>query len=254
MASSFPSKYDIAFHAISLLVNIVGCGYELKYIHLPMYSTYGGRFKFLTHLSQYLNALYFCFAVAVVLASQLALGRKDDGDDLARPDSDGKLPRIIRALIHFRDCFFVSICFPLAVMVGLLFWGVTLATWDNGGTTSRETRTIVPLFGLYNHYLHTIPLILSLTGIFLVKFRYPERKYGILAVSAFSLLYIAWFVHIGNHTGYWMYPFIEHQKMGEFLLFVIGSALAAILVYIFGEKLSFFFWRRDAVNGEFKLQ
>ena len=34
-------------------------------IHLKIFDTYGGRFKFLTHWSQYLHAAFFAFAVLV---------------------------------------------------------------------------------------------------------------------------------------------------------------------------------------------
>lgn len=236
-------KNDFIFHFVCLLINAVGCSYELMYIRIPFYNTYGGRFKFLTHWSQYLHLLYFCFALPVFLFSLISLG------PLIKKDQNGKqgifdCGRVTAALLRLRDTFFVSICFPGGMMVCFLFWGITIATKDDG-LTSEETRKIVPLFSFYNHYLHTAPLFLNLGGIFFVKFNYPERKYGITIVSGFSVLYIAWLVHVGNHTGFWTYPFIEHQTTMEFVIFLIGSVLATIIVYISGELLSSLIWGKD---------
>ena len=242
MASNMERKYDSAFHTICLLINIAGCSYEIQNINLPIFNSYGGRFKFLTHWSQYLHLSYFCFAFGIMVYSKLALGRSKKTGENDNPASPvPKAP----TLHLFRDAIFVAICFPIGIMVCFLFWGITFVTADKDGATSAETRKIVPLSSPYNHYLHTAPLILNLLGIFLVKFTYPSRKYGVSVVSTFSILYVAWLVHVGKYTGFWSYPFIEHQTMIEFIAFVIGSALAAVAVYIFGEALSSVIWGGD---------
>lgn len=245
MAAKSFRRRALAFHSICLLISIIGCSYEHFYIKLKIFNTYGGRFKFLTHWSEYLHAVFFAFAVLVDIQESF-----DDDDKQAKKTSRTNNPKHEEDCYSFpqylRDIVFVAICFPFGIMVVVLFWGITFI--ETEGLMTDETQKMIPLSSLYNHFLHTLPLFLNLAGLFLLPHKYPRRKVGISVVSILAVAYIAWLVHIGNYTGIWVYPFLQHQTMTEFVAFCTFAMAAAVGVYVFGEKLSSAIWKRDCTK------
>ena len=246
MAAKSFRRRALAVHSICLLISVIGCSYELVYIKLKVFDTYGGRFKFLTHWSQYLHAAFFAFAVLVDIKEIFT----DYDDEQVKKTSKASNPKRQEDGNSFteylRDILFVAICFPFGIMVVVLFWGITFI--ESEGVVSDETRKIVPLSSLYNHFLHTLPLFLNIAALYLYPHKYPRRKIGISVVATVAVAYLAWLVHIGNYTGIWVYPFLQHQTMTEFIVFVTFATVAAIGVYVFGEKLSSIIWKRDCTK------
>ena len=238
MAAKDGGRNAFVFHLFCLLVNLAGCCYDFFYVELSSYVIYGGRLKFLTHWSQYVHTLFFAFATAINFNNRYLI----PASGLA-PDTASSLGKDAEesALVRLRDSVFVAVCFPLGIMVCLLFWGITLV--EPGGIMTSENARMVPLYGIYNQYLHTFPLLLDLAALYLVSHIYPRRRKGVLCVVLIALSYLVWLVHIGNHTGYWCYGFLQHQTRFEFSVFVLATMLATTAVYIIGEKISAFVWR-----------
>ena len=175
MRSVLGQKYYVPFHAFCLFTNFIGCAYELAYIKLPIFESYGGRFKFLTHWNQYFHLCYFAYAVVVEIYMLLFNDEESSGsqNQFLKLKGASINSHILRQL---GDFIFVSICFPFGVMVCVLFWIITLMEPD--GLASKETRKVVPLSSVYNQYLHTFPFILNCLGIWLIQFMYPKRSLG----------------------------------------------------------------------------
>eukprot|EP00794_Sanderia_malayensis_P009321 gene9321-10304_t len=202
--------------------------------------------KALTHWAQYMHTTFYLFATGLNVylfflddyqSSSVQLQNISDGAGKSIKHGNGRL-------VRFRDNIFVSLCFPFGVMVCILYWGVVVLH-PNGILTPENTR-VMPVAGLYNQYLHTFPLLSDIAAVYLILHHYPRRFIGISVVTFASLSYVVWLVYVGNRTGYWSYLFVRDQTPFQFTIFVICCMTAASAVYIFGEQLSSFFWKKPS--------
>ncbi len=244
-ANKSSGNRTLYFHLFCLLTSIIGCIYDIFYLKLNSFQTYGGRFKFLTHCSLYLHAAFYAFATGVNiyvfirgLIDGRAQPRKGFGMEKSRKEAG--------FFVRLRNHLFVVVCFPLGMMVCLLFWGVTVFVPD--GLAEPEERKMVPLAGLFNHHLHTFPLIFDMAALYIIPHHYPRRLVGVSSVVLISLAYLTWLVHVGNHTGVWVYPFLQHQTRFQFTVFVSCSVVAVVLVYAMGEKISSLVWKKETAK------
>ena len=189
-------------------------------MELEAYSTYGGRFKYLTFLNMLIQLIYYN-ASAVVDLHAITRKRKNE------------------IFWFLCDRFFACFAFPIGVMVTMLFWGLYFA--DPHSCRTKEEAELIPVW--FNHYSHTFPGICVFLELVLFKHEYPSRGAGLKAILGFCGLYTAWVLWIASVAGYWVYPFMKNMTVPAITCFLGVAHAFAAGIYIFGEVMSMRRWR-----------
>ncbi|EDO36990.1 predicted protein [Nematostella vectensis] len=186
-------------------------------VHLPTYSLFGGRFRFLTFINMVWQWLFFTI-LAVLEFQALTKKRKHE---------------LVASLCDF---LYAGWTFPLGITVAALFWGLCII--DPHAIQSKEDLEQIPLW--LNHYMHSFPGLSVILETFLFKHEYPTRSNGLKAVFGLTLGYTAWMVVIFCMGGIWVYPFMRKLNILQLVLFFTGAYLLVAVVYFLGEVLSKF--------------
>ncbi|XP_070208465.1 androgen-induced gene 1 protein-like isoform X1 [Littorina saxatilis] len=195
--------------------------------NLFSYDGYGGKFKYLTFWNHVLQTLYFCICVVNAFA----------GSDI--PAS--KHPRNRSGLQWFRDILHATLAFPVGMFVVSTFWA--LYAVDRELVYPRELDALIPPW--LNHVMHTTVLPLLLVEKYLVYHHHPRRHNGIFILSAFALLYLAWILWIAFAADLWVYPVLRVMQNHERAIFIMFLLMFFISIYLLGEALTKFLWRKE---------
>lgn len=218
----------VLFHLIGALHFCYGCYYDFTFVRIPSTSTtvtpFGGKLKYLTFINAMLQTVYFTIALCNDLF----------GNNEQTPSEKPLIRRI-------KDTIFSSLAFPLAMFVGITFWGIY--------AIDRELilpRSLDPYFPLWlNHVMHSNIVVFSLIELISSFRMYPSRKKGLSILVAFMLCYVVWIHFIYFRTGSWVYPILTVLNWPVRVLFYVISLGLACSLYTVGENLNRSFWSKE---------
>ncbi|CAH1180292.1 unnamed protein product [Phaedon cochleariae] len=219
------------FHFIAAVHFWYGCYYDWNYVIIPanvhrMGQSFGfsGKLKFLTYWDAILQGLFFTICLL--------------NDFIGTNENLPKRSPIIRRV---QDKLLASLAFPLAMFVGLTFWGIYFV--------DRELilpKAIAPYFPEWlNHLMHTNIMIFILIEMFTSFRKYPSRRQGLGILAFVMLAYLIWLNVIHSYTGFWVYPVLEVLNLPMRIVFFASLFGFVVLMYVAGEKLNNSIWRNQ---------
>lgn len=218
----------LLFHLFGAIQFCYGCYYDHAYVRVPLASSnvtsFGGKLKYLTHLDAMIQTAYF----TVALLNDLF------GNNEPTPSEKPLIRRI-------KDTMFSALAFPVALFVGITFWGIY--------AVDRELilpKSFDPYFPLWlNHVLHTNIMVFILLEA-LTSFRmYPTRKKGLSILGTFMLFYMFWIHFIYFKTGSWVYPILNVLNWPLRVVFYLFSFGMVCSLYTVGERLNRAIWSKE---------
>ena len=220
---------SLILHLSAFLWCCYGAYHDQYTYYSPNFATYGGRFKYLTHCTAYLCHATYGFAFLVDLI-HLLTGRNTSGDR----NKDRSF------LVSIRDYLVTMWSSNLSVFVVIMFWAV--AYIDLEGIHPAEHQKIVPLFGWFNQYLHTIPGVI--TFILLTNVNYKHRSFlaSVVSAIAFGAFYFSWMKHLADVMGTWPYSFIDGMPNNVFTGFVVVTHVVILVIDLFNRWISRIAW------------
>lgn len=216
------------FHLFGAIQFAYGCYYDYVYVNIPVTSTtvtpYGGKFKYLTYLDAMIQTAYFTLALL--------------NDIIGNNEPSPSEKPLIRKV---KDTVFSALAFPLAIFVGVSFWGIYAV--DRELILPRSMDAYFPLW--LNHVMHTNIVVFILIEL-LTSFRmYPKRKVGLSILSSFMVCYLVWVHVIYFNTGIWVYPILNVLNWPIRVCFYIFCLILACVAYSLGETVNKAVWSTE---------
>ena len=178
---------------------------------------YAGRFKFLTHINEWVQLFVFGFLFITDVI----------------PRSSFK-----ETMIKLGDILVTTVAFPLAWFIVLAFWGIY--AYDRKYIYPEAFDKIVPVW--MNHFWHTTIGVFILFEVLLVYHRFP--KSGLAASLSFTLnaAYIAWMGWIYGQTNFMVYPIIAVLPLPILVLFFASCMFFSFSLFFCGKRVSSLRW------------
>ncbi|KAL3847561.1 hypothetical protein ACJMK2_018464 [Sinanodonta woodiana] len=218
-------------YACSLSYNIafIGLGQRSS---LFQYEGYGGKFKYLTFWNFILQTVYFGICVV-----------NDIWGTNCQP-SHGTKGKLRSNLQILRDNVFAALAYPIGMFVVITFWSIYMV--DRELVFPKRLDDIIPSW--LNHVMHTTVLPILLLEKYLVYHQYPSKKMGLTILLTFSFAYLAWILWIAYYANIWVYPVLKVMEAHQRILFITLLMVFFISIYILGEAVNKFIWRRETVS------
>ena len=178
---------------------------------------YGGRFKFLTHINQWLQLFIFSF---LFLTDMI-------------PRSSFK-----KTMTKLSDIAFTAMAFPLAWFIVLTFWGIY--AYDRQLVYPESFDKVIPSW--LNHFWHTTIGVFVLFEVMLVYHRFPKSGLAACISFIFNTAYIAWVGWIYGQTNFWVYPIMAILPIPVLLLFFAVCMFFSFSLFFFGRHVSTLRW------------
>lgn len=140
-----------------------------------------------------------------------------------------------------KDGILTCLAFPLSMFVGLTFWG--LYAVDRELILPKAIDPFLPSW--LNHAMHTNIMIFILIEMFISFRKYPSRKFSLTVLTGFLLAYLIWIHYIHAKSGLWVYPILNVLNLPLRIVFFAGLLGLCVILYIVGEKLNNFVWRKE---------
>ncbi|XP_021920926.1 androgen-induced gene 1 protein-like isoform X2 [Zootermopsis nevadensis] len=200
-----------------------GIYYDLSFVTFPPAFHRGGffdsisRFKYLTFWNMILQSVYFtiCLLNDIIGSNEISIKEKP----------------LIRKI---KDYMFASVAFPVAMFVGVTFWGLM--------AIDRELvfpKALDPFFPSWlNHVMHTNIVIFTLLEMVSSFRTYPKRSTGLTGLLAFMVIYLIWVHVIFSKSGVWVYPVLDVLNWWQRIIFYLVSLSLQASLYIVGETLN----------------
>ncbi|CAF0891503.1 unnamed protein product [Rotaria sp. Silwood1] len=205
---------------------IWACTFDIEHLMIgELVTAAGGKFKFLTIINLYIQAIYYCLCIInFFLGSNTFVEEKRS------------------SLQKLRDSLFAGIVFPLGLFVCITFW--SLYRLDRKLIYPEELDQLIS--PILNHVLHTLPgVAICLENLF-HKHRYPSRVLGLSCNAAVCVVYVAW-IHYLNYIHWielkrslWVYPILNELSFVYRGLFLLGLSLFNVGLYFIGEMYTLF--------------
>lgn len=146
---------------------------------------------------------------------------------------------------RMKDIVFSTIAFPLAMFVGISFWGIY--------AVDRELilpRSMDPYFPTWlNHVMHTNIVIFALIELATSFRMYPKRNVGLSILCTFMLGYVIWVHVIYINSGTWVYPILNVLNWPSRIAFYVFNLLSICAMYSLGENLNKAIWSREVASS-----
>lgn len=225
------TKKSLLLHLLAFCWCCFGTYCDVNYYHSKSFDTYGGRFKYMTMITAYINLMAFGIAFLIDFYI-LAMGK------------NGYLGRRIIAV---RDHLISTWVSNLSVFVVIIFW--TIAAIDIEGIHPAEHQKLVPLFGWYNHYLHTIPALISTFLLINVNYTLTSLRSTTMLITLFSIIYSLWMIHLANVTGEYPYGFVDAMSRKQFVLFTFSCTLFICAIDRLNRRIVLSMCKEENVGG-----
>lgn len=228
------NSLQFIFHSIAVINFSFTIYYDLYLLELPAYyvksvNPFAGRWKYLTFWNLVLQLTYFSFGLINDFSGTSSLIKRE------------------RAYLQqVRDFLFGSLAFPLALFVGITFWGI----W----AVDRELVFPAALDAFFpswlNHLMHTSIIPFTFIEMLVVPKMYPSRGSALTGLAALMLGYLAWVFFIAFKTNFWVYPILAVLDWNYRLLFIASLTVFSSILYIIGEKLHFMIWDKKTKQNK----
>jgi len=180
---------------------------------------YGGRFKFLTHVNQWFQLLFF--------------GLQFITDLLPRSSVKHKLQNV-------SDRIFTTIAMPISLFVAITFWAIYAV--DRKLVYPDRFDLFVPPY--MNHFWHTTIALWVTLEVVVYFHRFPKLADALLTNLVVNLAYLGWILWVYNQTGFWVYPILKVLPFPYLLLFFAGSISFSMVLYFVGKGISYTRWSK----------
>ncbi|KAL3847559.1 hypothetical protein ACJMK2_018464 [Sinanodonta woodiana] len=220
-----------AFYSSILWYDITFVGDEEGSYFLT-YQGFAGKFKFLTFICFILQTVYFGICVV-----------NDIWGTNCQP-SHGTKGKLRSNLQILRDNVFAALAYPIGMFVVITFWSIYMV--DRELVFPKRLDDIIPSW--LNHVMHTTVLPILLLEKYLVYHQYPSKKMGLTILLTFSFAYLAWILWIAYYANIWVYPVLKVMEAHQRILFITLLMVFFISIYILGEAVNKFIWRRETVS------
>ena len=178
---------------------------------------YGGRFKFLTHINQWIQLGFFTLQFLTDIL----------------PKSSFK-----KRLQNVCDVIFTSLALPMALFVALTFWGIYAV--DRKLVYPERFDLFVPSF--LNHFWHTTIALWVFLEILLCFHRFPTTDIAVSVNVGFSACYLSWVAWVFMQTDFWVYPIMKVLPLPYLVLFFAACTLFSLGVYYIGKAIAHLRW------------
>ncbi len=179
--------------------------------------SYGGRFKFLTHINQWFQ---LCFFGVQFLTDLLA-------NSIAK-----------RILQKVCDVFFTTVAAPTSFFVAVTFWSIY--AYDRSLVYPERFDLFVPAY--MNHFWHTTIAAWVLFETIICFHHYPSTGTAACINFAVNAGYLSWIVWIFVKTGFWVYPILKVLPLPFLTLFCGGSMFFSLVLYLVGKLVADLRW------------
>eukprot|EP00111_Clytia_hemisphaerica_P003986 TCONS_00011416-protein len=228
------TKSSFLLHSLAFAWSCFGIYHDRTHYISPNFKTYGGRFKYLTLCNAYISLLVYGFATLSDLYNVLT-------DDKSKKFDKNGYPKVNQSrLIHIRDYVITTFVSSLSLVVVVMFWGV--AAVDVEGIHPAEHQKLVPLFGWYNHFLHTTPALVTLALLTHVNYRFSSILESLTTVIGMGVLYFCWMSHLSTIFGEWPYGFLDNMPTEVFIVFILCVHGFIAVIHLFTRVISNIFW------------
>ena len=180
--------------------------------------SFGGRFKFLTHINEWVQLGFF----AIQLLADLSPGP------------------FKKRLQRLADLVFTTMAFPLAIFVTISFWGIYAL--DRRLIYPEIFDKLVPWY--VNHFWHTTILLWVLCEVYLHHHHFPSTAWAAASVFIYGSAYNVWVVYLYITTGWWCYPFMKFLPPYVMALFFAGCMFMCLGLYLLGKSVAKVRWGR----------
>ena len=177
----------------------------------------GGRLKFLTHINEWIQLVFFSVQFLTDIISNAQLKKR---------------------LQKASDFIFTTLALPTAAIIVTTFWGIYAI--DRNLIYPEILDRIIPPY--MNHFWHTTIILWVLCEIYFVHHHFPTTATVAASLFMFGGLYIAWIVYIFIHTGRWAYPFMILFPHYGIVLFFGSSLLLTLGLHMVGKWVSYIRW------------
>ena len=225
----YVSKISLALHLIGFIWYLCGVyyGFTLK---LPAYEFYGGKFQYITHITTYI--VFFSTGLATVIdAVQIGTGALENHSASKRE---------ISLILILRNDLVSFWSYTLATFVCLMYWGI--AAVDLDGIHPVEIRSMLPINGYFNHFIHSVPIFYVNILIVLVNYELPGKKKATFYSAILVITYVSWLLYCDRVNQRSAYKFMEKFSVAQFCMFVGFSILVFFGIYLLGKKFKDIIW------------
>ena len=178
---------------------------------------YGGRFKFLTHINQWVQLFVFAFLFITDMI----------------PRSSFK-----KIMTKLSDIAFTAVAFPLSWFIVITFWAIY--AYDRQLVYPISFDKVVPSW--LNHFWHTTIGVFVLFEVMLVYHRYPKSGMAACLSLIVNAAYLSWIGWVYGQTKFWAYPIMAVLPMPFLVLFIAGCMLFSFCLFFFGRHVSTLRW------------
>jgi len=192
-------------------------------INLPMFINFGGRLKFLTHLT----------ACVVLLSTGIAT--LVDFVHLVIGSSKRSF------MIVIRDELMSFWCYTTGSFVPIMYWGIVMA--DPHGIHPPVIEKLMPMRGWHNNFLHTAPFFFANICILFVNYEHAGVKRALVNAILLGTGYTAWMYKCKTMNGNWPYPFLDKFTMKQLTVFILCSNVLFFIMALIGRKIASLKWK-----------
>lgn len=140
-----------------------------------------------------------------------------------------------------KDMLFTSVAFPVAMFVGLTFWGLY--------AVDRELvfpKALDPYFPVWlNHVMHTNIMIFILIEMITSFREYPKQKIGLSILTGFMLSYLVWMHVVYYKTDVWVYPVMAVLNTPLRICFFLVLLGLSVTLYKLGDFINTKVWAKQ---------
>ena len=225
----YVSKISLALHLIGFIWYLCGVYYGST-LKLPACEFYGGKFQYITHITTYI--VFFSTGLATVIdAVQTGTGALEN-------HSASKTE--ISFILILRNDLVSFWSYTLATFVCLMYWGI--AAVDLDGIHPVEIRSMLPINGYFNHFIHSVPIFYVNILIVLVNYELPGKKKATFYSAILVITYVSWLLYCDRVNQRSAYKFMEKFSVAQFCMFVGFSILVFFGIYLLGKKFKDIIW------------
>lgn len=178
--------------------------------------SFGGRFKYLTHICQWVQLFFFALQLVTDLSPAYFKKR----------------------LQMVSDFFFTGFAFPLSAFVTFTFWGIYAINREL--VYPAVLDQVVPTY--LNHFWHTTIVVWGVFEMYLFHHCFPSLALAAINAFIYGSLYIGWVMCIYLQTGWWVYPVLSVLPPFLMAVFFASSMFFSLGLFVVGRWLHSVIW------------
>lgn len=132
--------------------------------------------------------------------------------------------------------FSMSLAFPLAESVLILFWSLNF--YNPNLLLSEDAKKVLSNV-YFNHTIHTLPGVAMLLDLIVWKFEAPNKIAAFKIIFSFCLIYLTSIHLVYYISGIWVYKILRTLSFIDRVMFIILSTLLLFVAFLVGIFLNY---------------